>query len=354
LPVIRILRCLPGVNQGSSAVPRLSIIIPVLGSSTRLESTLVSVLENRPPDCEILVVFNAPYDDPYDLAGEIRFLQVPQGLGLIGGLNEGIEASNSPVVHLLSAGLKATEGWTEAALAHFTDQRVASVAPLVVDVVDGCTPIACGLDYCCRRGRVIRKCVGGVSESQPVNCEEPTEVLGPLIHAAFYRRSALELVGGLPRGMGEGFADIDLAMSLRFAGYRGVIEPRSVACCTAADIAPPKASFGQGLAAERLFWRAAPIAGWLNSLARHPWGVLADFVGALPRGGALSSLAGRFLGVCQMGSHRAHHQWLMDVQRAASALFRGTRSMRLRIDGPHEFSPAAEPAQPLMVVHPTV
>jgi hypothetical protein len=46
-------------------VPRLSIIIPVLGSSTRLESTLVSVLENRPPDCEILVLLGAPYDDPF-------------------------------------------------------------------------------------------------------------------------------------------------------------------------------------------------------------------------------------------------------------------------------------------------
>lgn len=335
-------------------MPRLSIIIPVLGNSTRLESTLVSVLENRPADCEILVVLGAPYDDPYDLAGEIRFLQVPKGAGLIGGLNVGIEESASPVIHVLSAGLEVTDGWTEAALAHFQDPRVGSVAPVVIDAIDARTPIAFGLSYCCRRGRVIRRCNGNSESQQTTAASEPIEALGPLVHAAFYRRSALELVGGFPRGVGDGLADADLALSLRFAGYRSVCEPRSIALGTPDVIAPPKSSFRQGLAAERLFWRAAPVAGWLKSLARHPWGVLGDFFGALPRPGAFTSLAGRFLAVCQMGSHRAHHQWLMDVERTASALFRGSRSIRLRIDGPHDTSRAPEAGQPRMAAQPTV
>ena len=242
-------------------MPRLSIIIPVLGSSTRLESTLVSVLENRPPDCEILVLLNAPYDDPYDLASEIRFIQVSRGKGLTGGLNEGIEASQAPVVHLLAAGLEVTEGWTEVALTHFKDPRVASVAPAIIDALDTRTPIALGLDYCCRRGRVIRRSIAANDQSQQVTgsseSSESTEVLGPLIQAAFYRRSALELAGGLPRGVGDWFADADLAMTLRNAGYRSVFEPRSIALGTAGDIAPPKSSFRQGLGAERLFWRGA-------------------------------------------------------------------------------------------------
>ena len=53
-------------------MPRLSIIIPALGNSARLESTLVSVLENRPLDCDIIVVHTGEYNDPYDLAGEIH------------------------------------------------------------------------------------------------------------------------------------------------------------------------------------------------------------------------------------------------------------------------------------------
>jgi hypothetical protein len=334
-------------------VPRLSIIIPVLGNSTRLECTLVSVLENRPPECEILVLLNAPYDDPYNLEGEIRFLQVSRRNGLIGGLNEGIEASQAPIVHLLAAGLEVTEGWSEAALAHFQDPRVASVAPAIVDALDTRRPIALGLDYCCRRGRVIRGNIeAGGKMSHNSHPLEPTEVLGPLIQAAFYRRSALELAGGFPRGVGDAFADADLAITLRFAGYRCILEPRSTTLGTAGDIAPSKPSFRHGLAAERLFWRAAPAVGWLDSLGQHPWGVVAEFLGALPRPGACTSLAGRLLAMCQMGSHRAHHQWLYDVKRAAAALFRGTRFVRHRIDGPHDASQPSEASTTGVELHP--
>jgi hypothetical protein len=289
------------------------------------------------------------------LASEIRFLQLPKGLGLVGGLNAGIEASGSPVIHVLSAGLEVTEGWSEAALAHFKDPRVASVAPVVIDAVDGRTPIAFGLSYCCRRGRVIQTEMDvGQASQQTAVAAEPVEILGPLVHAAFYRRSALELVGGFPRGVGDALADADLALSLRFAGYRCMCEPQSITLGTPGDIAPPRSSFRQGLAAERLFWRAAPVAGWLKSLGQHPWGVLGEFFGALPWPGAFMALAGRFLAVCQMGSHRAHHQWLMDVQRAASALLRGSRSTRLRIDGTHDTSRAPEAVKPRIAAQPTV
>ena len=57
-------------------VPRLAIVISAIGSIESLEGTLVSVLENRPADCEILVVLNRPYSDPYDLQGEVRFVAI--------------------------------------------------------------------------------------------------------------------------------------------------------------------------------------------------------------------------------------------------------------------------------------
>ena len=52
---------------------RLAIVITDGGSIESLESTLVSVLENRPPDCEVLVALAGPYADPYELSGEVRF-----------------------------------------------------------------------------------------------------------------------------------------------------------------------------------------------------------------------------------------------------------------------------------------
>src|SRR6185369_14934077 len=49
--------------QGRCAVARLTIILPALGSATQLEETLVSVLQNRPDDSDLLVVHPGTYDD---------------------------------------------------------------------------------------------------------------------------------------------------------------------------------------------------------------------------------------------------------------------------------------------------
>ena len=64
-------------------MPRLSIVIPVLGNLDRLEDTLVSVLANRPADCQVVVVLDQPYADPYDLKDEVQFIELP-GQGRLG------------------------------------------------------------------------------------------------------------------------------------------------------------------------------------------------------------------------------------------------------------------------------
>ena len=56
-------------------VPRLSIVIPCLGGAADFDGTLVSVLQNRPADCEVLVLHTEPYDDPYGLRNEVRFME---------------------------------------------------------------------------------------------------------------------------------------------------------------------------------------------------------------------------------------------------------------------------------------
>ena len=76
-------------------MPRLSIIIPVLGNLELLEDTLVSVLENRPDSCEIIVVLDEVYEDPYELKDEIRFDRAPPGAGLVAGANLAIGLSRA-------------------------------------------------------------------------------------------------------------------------------------------------------------------------------------------------------------------------------------------------------------------
>ena len=107
---------------------RLSIIIPYLGNPKRLEDTLVSVLENRPNDCEVLAVLAQPYDNPYKLDDEVCFCRAADGTGLAELMNLGIATSRAPVVHLLTCGAEVREGWADVAMAHFRDPQVASVA----------------------------------------------------------------------------------------------------------------------------------------------------------------------------------------------------------------------------------
>ena len=135
------------VNQGRFSVPRLSCIIPVVGHAHGLETTLVSVLEHFPDDCEIIVVHSAKYDDPYDLKSELRFIEAPARTGFVGCANLGIQASHAPIVHLLSAGLEATGGWAEAALSRFADPKVAAVAPVVRNQFDSDEILAAGISY---------------------------------------------------------------------------------------------------------------------------------------------------------------------------------------------------------------
>ena len=59
------------------AIPRLSIVIPMTTGAGDLEDTLVSVLENRPDESEIVVVLARPYADPWNLRDEVRFVQAP-------------------------------------------------------------------------------------------------------------------------------------------------------------------------------------------------------------------------------------------------------------------------------------
>ena len=104
--------------------PRLSIVVPTLTDTAALEETLVSVLENRPDDCEIVVPLACEYADPWNIAEEVRFVQAPAGSSLVGCINLGVSSSRGEVINVLAAGWRATEGWTDRPLEHFDCDRV--------------------------------------------------------------------------------------------------------------------------------------------------------------------------------------------------------------------------------------
>lgn len=242
---------------------RLSIIVPFLGNVRRLEDTLVSVLENRPERCQIVVVLNQPYDDPYELDGEVRFVEAPLGAGPVDCVDWGIAESNAPIVQVMMAGVEATAGWAEIALPHFADPAVAAVSPVIVDRLDPGRILSAGLQY--TRGGAIRR-AGRGDRIGNRSCQDG--LLGPELVAAFYRKSALESVGLLEDRASATVVGADLALALRSAGFRCIAEPECVTTATL-DALAPSSAWQEGMAAERLFWRWTSVTGWKRSLTAH-------------------------------------------------------------------------------------
>jgi GT2 family glycosyltransferase len=273
-------------------VPRLSIVIPVLGDLKLLDDTLVSILENRPANCELLVVHNAPYDDPYDLSDEVQFVPAPRGAGLFECLKLGMAASRAPVVHVLACGVEVRPGWADAALRHFRNPEVAAVAPVLLHHNDHETVISAGMGY--RAEGVVWR-VGRGQTPDEVG-EDRDEFYGPDALAGFYRRSAVEAVGGFSPLPVDTLATIELALSLRQAGYRCVVEPNCQAKVRS-TAARDKVGFRHGWHSERLFWRWASGHGRFRSAAAHAALVAGECVIGLWRPFMLLQLAGRAVGV---------------------------------------------------------
>ncbi|MBI3839589.1 MAG: hypothetical protein HY288_16840 [Planctomycetia bacterium] len=317
-------------------MPRLAIVISAVGSTESLEGTLVSVLENRPADCEILVALNKPYSDPYDLQGEVRFVQSSAKGSSIQGINEALAATRAPFVHLLASGCQVTEGWTNEAVSRFGDRQIGSVAPLVLDAEHDGRIFSAGFGY--RRGGE-RYLVGhGQAQLTP---GDQTSILGACGFAAFYRRAAVDLAGGLSPQLGRQQADVDLALALRTLGFGVALEPQS-RIYAAADVERRQSALSQSLYDERLFWRNLPSTGRIGALAAHAGVVAAELVRSFARPRMFAQLVGRALACCQFGNYARDRRVLgSSSQRFA----RPTAHERLRVDRAHSGQSLAESTQ---------
>jgi hypothetical protein len=252
------------LNTGKYFVLRVSILIPVLNRLKKLEDTLVSILENRPANCQIVVVLNEPYADPYQLHDEVCFVEASRNADLIESINFGLAKCRAPIIHILSCGMEVSPGWTDSVLPHFADPAIAAVAPLVLRRQDGNKVISAGVSY--RASGLARRVGFGKSPAQALL--EKYQYFGADILAAFYRRSAWDAVNGMNTAIKGHFSGVDLALALHFAGFRCASEPN---CRMYAELndAVGADRLGGGRAAERLFWTWASRMGRLRALSGH-------------------------------------------------------------------------------------
>ncbi len=172
-------------------------------------------------DTEILVVQPWAYDDPYDLAGEVHFVEAAPDSTYVDLINRGIEQATADIVHVLACGTEVCETWTDAALRHFDEPTLGSVAPTLISAPDANKLQTAGLTYGVGGCRKLRRCRTWLRFFE-------APVLGPTLTAAFYRRSAVLEAGGFCVSLGKQFADVDMGLALKQRGFRSTHEAESV------------------------------------------------------------------------------------------------------------------------------
>ena len=298
-------------------MPRLSIIIPFQGDLKRLEDTLVSVLENRPADCQILVMLSCDYGDQYGLADEVDFVQMQRGAGVVACINTGICASRAPIVHPLLCGVEVGANWADAALSCFDDPTVAAVAPIVLDKQSPQRVLAAGVTY--HPAGLVRRVGRGLS---PEAALRRGDTLGPDVAAAFYRKAALRAFGLFDDRVGDSLSTVDMALSMRQAGVHCVLQGE---CRTYGEPTPAgnENSLRYGWAAERLFWHWAPQHGWIRSLVCHGLLLSAECLRCIVRPSTAFRLAGRLFGM--LSATMQWRAWRAAPTKVPSAAKRGKR-----------------------------
>lgn len=191
----------------------VSICIPSPHATDLLEATLLSLLENRPPRCEIVVVHAGHYDDPYQLADEVRFVEHPSATSSVELLNVGLSVCRGEMIHTLAPGCLATEGWLEQPRQLMADSGVAMVAPYWQQ--SGSSKTTMGLQ------------VDRLGFRQDRVAGQARQVLGPAMQAGFYRIAAAKAAGGWNPVFGP-YADLDLALVLHAAGGVCQVAPESL------------------------------------------------------------------------------------------------------------------------------
>lgn len=300
-------------------MPRLSIVIPCPGGAADFDGTLVSVLQNRPASCEVLVAHSEPYDDPYALSDEVRFIHA-EGRSLSALLNAALDQASGEVLHIIGCGLETTESWTESALAHFDDPDVAAVSPLIVEP-NRQTIIAAGVRWTLGGARHV---VNDRRVASPGSGRLRSTIVGPTIAAAFYRRDVLAAIGGFDVSLAEPLADVSVALALQSLGKLHVCEPGSMLIESSAASPTFAGGFHYGHDAERLYWFYAHERGLALSLVIHAWTAALDAARSGISTSLLMTLLGRATACMKIGSVRRHQT------RLAAAADRLTELAKLR------------------------
>ncbi len=287
-----------------SPIPRLSIIVPIGRDLAAFEKTLISVLENQPTDSEVLVPHDGTYEDPFQLGDEVRFV-VADSRTLVNQVAASAAEARGRYVHVLAEGIRATSGWTEAALEKFEHFDAAVVAPVIRDA-NSQKIVAAGWS-----DGPDRLCNTACRGRDEIGSHSP-QLIGAYLQASFWRREVI-------RSLADAFITRDCVEAsyayehlLRAAGWRCVLATECDVLCDHEDLAWDTSSLGRGkrLRAIRNHFSRG---GWTKSLLSSATAAIAN----LFRPGSVAEAIGQSL--APLGASKVAKQIRSDVVAVCDA-----------------------------------
>lgn len=215
---------------------RLSVVILNWNGRRHLERYLPSVVAHTEGDAEVVVADNGSTDDSLQWLRlnypDVRVIRLDRNYGFAGGYNRALREVASEYVLLLNSDVEVTAGWWQPLVEVLdTESDVAAVAPkLLADMertkfeyagASGGFIDYLGYPFC--RGRIL----SNVEEDRG-QYDNRRDIFWASGAAMCCRRKVFESLGGFDEDFFAHMEEIDLQWRMQLAGWRIVIEPKSV------------------------------------------------------------------------------------------------------------------------------
>lgn len=246
--------------EDGSVLASLSVVVPYLGDEASFEATLISVLENRPPDCEVLVPHDGSYRDPFDLSDEVRFIvheETGRRATAVRLVLAAVRHVSSDIVLVLGGGLQLTADSFEPALDQFTDEDCAAVAPVIRSTNSDARILAAG--WCTSPLSSGGRLAAGQAS---LTSADLAALHAPMLLASYWDSDVLEAILEQTVDCPPAVAEFIAGYVLRATEYRCCVAPQSTLhAAENTSVWPSQFSTGRISQAVRSAARNATLAG---------------------------------------------------------------------------------------------
>lgn len=213
-----------------------AVVILNWNGREHLEQFLPSVVKHTPRQVRIIVADNGSTDDSVEWIKksypDVEIILLGENHGFAKGYNIALEQVDAECFVLLNSDIEVTEGWLEPLVATITNnQDVGAVAPKLrsygyrdkfeyAGAAGGYIDIL-GYPFC--RGRIL-----STLESDSGQYDDKREVFWASGAAFCCRAELFRRMGGFDADFFAHMEEIDLCWRMQLAGYKIMVEPRSV------------------------------------------------------------------------------------------------------------------------------